>query len=385
MMTGSISKRVNKKGVSYRGVIELGECTKTGKRLRKYFTAPTKKEAERMKNKLISEYSSGSYLETSNKTVKGWIEEWLDTFVYPTYSPNTIRSYELVIKGHILPAFGHIKLQELTTLDLQNYYKKIAVYSPVSKRSIEPKTIRNVNMVMMAALSRAEKLELVRKNVARAVELPKQKKYVAEVYDREEIARLLAVAKGTSMETAINILIFLGLRRGELLALRFSDIDFEKNTVRISKSIHKVKGAFVEKPPKTDAGHRLLNAPPSLMEVLQKAREKYEREKAELGSKFHDGDFVIWRKGNGRPHDPDHFSYQFKQFITTNGFKCIRLHDMRHTNASLLLTLGVSPKVAQKRLGHSNFGITMDTYSHVLDEVEREATDKLEEALSPLV
>jgi len=379
-MTGRIEKKSNKNGsTSYRVVIELGECRITGKRLRKFATASTKKEADRLKNQMIADLQGNTFISISNKTVGEWVQEWLDTYS-PSYSPTTVRGYTTLVRSHIIPAFGHVNLQNLTALDLQRYYNSLAEHSHVSNKKISTKTIRNINMCLMAALSKAEQLGFVKKNVAKMVELPKMKKYVATVFDRQEVNALLTVSKGSDMEIPIAILLSLELRRGELLALRFSDINFDTNRIHITKSIHRIKGSLVEKPPKTESGNRIINAPPSLMEILKKAKDDYDKAKLEKGENFKDDGYVVHQK-DGKPHNPDRFSHKFKQFLAKNGFKEIRLHDMRHTNASLMLLLGLNPKVAQQRLGHSSFNITMDTYSHILAEVEEEATSKLEASL----
>ena len=231
-------------------------------------------------------------------------------------------------------------------------------------------------MVIQAALNKAVSLGIIKKNPDRGIQIQKPQRYQAEVYNTQEIEQLVEYAKGADLNLAVHILLCLGLRRGELISLKWQDIDWQENKITISRSIAKKEGKPIEKAPKTESSIRIIDAPDYLIGMLKQARKDYMERKLRYGKGFNDNGYIVANE-DGSPYHPDSFSQKFARFIRKSGLKYIRLHDMRHTNATLMLSVGISPKVAQKRLGHSNFSTTMDIYSHVLDDVGKEAASRI--------
>jgi len=182
---------------------------------------------------------------------------------------------------------------------------------------------------------------------------------------------MLDCAKGTSMYLPLMIEICIGLRRGELLALKWKHIDFENGYLSVEENLVTVNNERITKAPKTQSGKRSIQIPATLLTLLRDT--KTER-------KANDNDYIICQK-DGSPYKSDSFTQKFRRFLEAQGLKHLRFHDLRHINATIMLSLGISPKVAQERLGHSSYQVTMDIYSHVLKKVEKEAADKLDEAL----
>lgn len=235
-------------------------------------------------------------------------------------------------------------------------------------------------MNILGALGQAVKMDLIKKNPAEHVELPKTKKYQAEVYTPEEVQVLLSSVIDTDMEVAIALLVGLGLRRGEVLALRWQDVDFEKGRVCIRRNMVKVEGEIIFKDPKTETSNREIELPSTLQKLLQSERKRYIANKLRLGANFKDNDLVVcW--DDGEYIKPDTLSQKFRRLTKEIGLKHIRLHDLRHTNATMMLELGVNIKVVQQRLGHASISTTMDIYSHVTEKVEKEAADKLDKGI----
>jgi integrase len=174
----------------------------------------------------------------------------------------------------------------------------------------------------------------------------------------------------------------LGLRRGELLALRWENVDLDNGAVYIVENAVQINSTSqrVVKPPKTESGNRRIEIPPSLIKMLRKGKVTYLESKLRLGRSFTDSGLVVCLP-DGKPYLPGYFSQKVHRLLDSKGIRRIRIHDFRHTNATLMLKQGISPKVAQSRLGHSTISVTMDTYTHVLDDMEKEAANKLEECI----
>ena len=197
--------------------------------------------------------------------------------------------------------------------------------------------------------------------------------------------KLFAVIRGTDLEIGIMILVCLGIRRGELMALTWMDIDFDNKRVNIDKSAVEVKtGEYITKDPKSESGKRIIEAPDILIDFLRREKVEYLKRKLQHGAEFQDNNLVV-SQPNGQPYTADYYTHKFKKLLKKHGLKHIRLHDLRHTNATFMLKLGVSTKIMQKNLGHSTFNTTMDTYSHVLDDMGREAADTLNTGLQSIV
>lgn len=383
MASGHLRKRPLKNGKhSWQIVIERDIDPETGERDRIYKTVKggTKKQAEKEMNKILYEINNNIYVEANTKTFGAFLEEWLDTYIKPNKSPTTYSGYEKHVKNYIIPALGNKKLQHLKTLNIQKFYNRLLKESPLSGKPMKPKTVQNIHMNVRAALSQAVKLDLIKKNPAENVILPKAKKYKAEIYDQEEVEILIEKVKDTDLEVPICLDVALGLRRGELLALKWEDIDFENCKVKIRNNLVQVGNEIITKEPKTESSIREIELPMTLIQLLKKERKKYLEKKIRLGEEFNDNDLIICKE-NGDPFKPHSFTNKFRRFLARHNLKTIRLHDLRHTNATLMLKYGINPKVAQQRLGHSSIATTMDIYSHVITEVEKEAAAKLDSGI----
>ncbi len=269
---------------------------------------------------------------------------------------------------------GDIKLKSLRTEHVQRMVNEML------KKGLSPKNIRDSYNIVNASMKKAVKLKEVLYNPCDGVELPKQKKYHAKVYDAETIHKILETAKGSDIYLAILILVTVGLRRGELLALRWDNIDFENQIIKVRENMVRGEKNYILKAPKTEAGIRDIHIGKDLVEILKNARIQYYSDKLKFGPGFQDLGFVI-RQKDGSPLLPDSMTRKWFRFTEENNFPKIRLHDLRHSNATALIRAGVSPKVVSERLGHSDVSITLNTYTHVLPDMDAAAADKLDEIL----
>ena len=375
-MTGHIRKRDTKNKTVWQVILDKGEDAE-GKRLRDYYTLPSKKEAQAFLAEKLSESYKGAYIEPSQMTVRGCIEEWLKVYAYPCLAANTIHGYEVNFNLHTIPYIGNIKVQKLSPATIQGMYQEL------EKKGLSPRSIRYVHTTLHEALKYACKMQIIPRNPAEFVSVPKQQKYEAHVYAKEEVANLLEAAKRTRFDLPIRLAVGLGLRRGELLALQWEDVDFKGNTVYIHRNLTCVNNQYLFGEPKTKSGIRKLSAPPSLMETLRHHKVRQMENKLAFGKDYQDNHLICCRQ-DGRSYHPATFSSSFGDFLKKHGLRHIRWHDLRHTNATLMLQMGVPAKVASERLGHANISITLDTYTHAVKELNKEAAEKLEDIFVPL-
>jgi len=380
-MAGHIRKKKLKNGHVWQVVVETG-TELNGKRKRIYRNVRgTKSEAQKVLAALLTELDSGTYVEPDKITLGEYLRDWMQTYVEPNLSPTTVDSYRINVEKHIIPRIGHIKLQELKPMHLQKFYHALMQNGRSDgKGGLSPRSVRYVHRNIHEALEHAVRMQMLTRNVADLVTLPKVRPYKAKVYDEGQLIKLINSSQGTDMELPIALSVALGLRRGELLGLRWSDINFEAKTARISNNLVITRRGVLDKSPKSESSNRTIDLPESLITVLKRHLRLQKENRLKLGSAYHDGDYVCC-KPDGSPYNPGYISKKFAKFLKKNGLPHIRLHDLRHSNATLMLKYGVQPKVASSRLGHSTISITLDLYSHVLSEMQKEVAEKFDEGI----
>lgn len=327
-ISGHIRKRETKKGNTYQLIIE--KPTIEGERKRSYITLPigtTKRAAEKRLRELLSEYEQGEFLERKDLSVKKWMEEFQSLYVKKAgLSPTTISSYEDAINHYIVPLLGDRLLQELSPIAIQKWVNQIAEKSPASGKPLAPKTVINKYQCLKKALDIAVNMGLLKENPAIRVTLPKRKKYRCEIYDEEQIKQLLESVKGTDLELPIELEISIGLRRGELLGLKFSQIDFDRRTLTVAENIVSVNGQNYVKEPKTEAGKRTVSLNTTLIGKLIRQRAGYAKRKLRQGTGFCDTDLVFCKE-NGEAYNADYFSEKFRRHLKRHGLPHMRFHD----------------------------------------------------------
>lgn len=386
-VSGHIRKRIKKNGTSsYQITIELPVDPITGSRNRIYKTINgTKKQAEKEMRSMMDDLENHNYVKDNKITVASWIAEWFSLYLQDL-SPTTLTGYKYHIDKYVVnQPIGRILLQDLTTSDVQRWVNNLYKESPVTHKPMSGKSVKNVYHNLCAAMEKALMLDLVKKNVCKAVVLPKVEKYYVEVYDEIETQALINASRGTDMELIVALAVSLGLRRGELTGLKWSHIDFNKRVINIKDNVVEVRkeqnaDRIVTKSPKSRSGIRSIPISDVLCKYLKSAHTDYLMKRMKLGKDFYDSNYVICQD-NGKPFKPATMTRKFSKFLENNNLRHIRLHDVRHTNATLMLMNGIPPKVAQVRLGHSDYSTTMNIYGHVLKSTEIEVASKIENML----
>jgi len=374
MATGHLRKRINKNGsVSYQLTAEGDRDPLTGKRERKYKTVTgTKKQAEAELRKMISDLETGNISTPSNIKLATWMDTWLTTYL-PNIEQTTKDDYKSKIKLYIKAHLGHLSLNIIKNTNIQTWINAL------TQNGLSPKTVRNAYNLLNPALEKAVVLGMLPRNPCVGTVLPKLKKPQTNVYNIATIQHALTIADDLSTYLIILLGASVGLRRGEMAALQWKDIDFAKSTISITQNrVHTAEGV-IEKSPKTQAGKRTITIGHTVANALRDAKSLYDEAVANKPG-FKNLGYVLFKE-NGNPFHPDSLTQKWERFIAKHHLPPIRLHDLRHSNATAMIAAGVNAKVVQHRLGHANISITLDTYTHVLPEMDQEAAEKLNNSL----
>ena len=371
MASGNIVERIRKSGkISYEITVEGERDPLTGKRNRVFRTVKgSEKDARKVMHRMINDMEQNKIVKKNHKTVEEWMTEWINLYL-PNVEETTRVGYKTKLRCYIKPALGDILIYSLRADHVQK------MVNDMQARGLSPKNIRDTFNNINAAMKKAVILRYIPFNPCEGVVLPKVKKYRAKVYDNQMIHTLLNTASGTDMYLPVLLGVTVGLRRGEMLALRWDDIDFKTNTIKVRSNMVNGENGIIIKAPKSEAGIRDIKVGDEVMAELKKARLKC-MEDALTSPIFQNLNFVI-RQADGSPLHPDSMTRKWSRFLKDNNLPHIRLHDLRHSNATALIQAGVNPRVVQQRLGHSDVNITLNTYTHVLPEMDIDAAAKLD-------
>ena len=372
MATGNIRERRRANGeMSYEITVEGERDAFTGQRNRVYKTVRgSKKEANAIMRQMMADMDRGIAIRKCPKKISEWMDEWLELYI-PNVEETTKVGYKTKVRNYIKPALGDIYVQSLRTPHVQR------MVNDMIARGLSPKNIRDTYNNINAAMKKALVLRMIPYNPCEGVVLPKLKRYKAKVYNINMIHQVLSVAEGTDMYLPILLCTTAGLRRGELLALRWEDIDFQNHILKVRSNLVRGEKDYIIKEPKSESGIRDIHIGSEVVSYLKKERAKYVTDMMNYGIGFRNYGFVI-RQYDGSPLKPDSMSRKWRRFLETNNLPPIRFHDLRHSHATALIQAGVSPKVVQERLGHSDVQITLNTYTHVLPEMDIEAAETLD-------
>jgi len=358
-----------------------------GKRRRKFVNVKgTKGVAQQKLRELLSSLDKGIPLDNSKATVREFLERWMRDYVCTNTAPSTADGYGFIVRCHLIPQLGGVHLKKLQPAHLQEYYAKALTQGRRDgKGGLSARTVQHHHRVLSEALSHAVKWGLIARNVADAVDPPKPSRPEMAILSPADVDRLLDVAEETPYDALIFAALYSGLRRGELLGLKWQDIDLLMATISVTKSLQRLYGgAFSVREPKSARSRRLVPMPPSLAISMRRHKALQEAQKTLLGLALQENDFVFAHL-DGSPLDPSTVSHGFKKIARKAGLTNTRFHDLRHAHASLMLLTGADPKVISERLGHSSIAITMDIYAHVLPGLQEEAAIRFEEALKQRV
>lgn len=346
-----------------------------GRKSRKVIYAKTEREVKR-KLIAIQIEMQRKHLRTDRvPTVGQFLEYWLSQSVKPRVRPLTAAGYAVNVRKHIVPTLGNMKLDRLTPQNVQELLNdRLAA-------GLSAKTVNYVHQVLRTALGTAVRWELIDRNVAKLVDPPRGKRPRIRALGADEARRFLDSVRGNRLEALYSVALALGLRQGEALGLRWQDVDLDGGILQVRHQLQRIETKLTLVEPKTERSRRTLVMPPSIVDRLREHSKRQLGEKLWAGSKWVDNDLVFGNRF-GAPLQARRVIADFHKALRDAGLPRIRFHDLRHSCATLLLIQGVSPRVVMEVLGHSEISMTMDTYSHVVPELRREAADRMESLLS---
>ncbi|MBV7509494.1 site-specific integrase [Bacillus sp. sid0103] len=375
-MRGSIKKD----GSSWRVVYDAPRDPLTGERKQKKKRFKTKKEAEKFLNEQLSAIDKGTYHEPKDITFSEYLDYWIENHGKPNTAQRTLENYQYMISQHIKPGLGHINISLLQPAHLQEYYVQKLNNGKIDGTGLSATSVKHQHRLIFKALKDAVRWQFLIRNIAEAVTPPKTKKVEMRTWDNEQVKVFLEAAKGTPYYPVYLTTIYTGMRRGEVLGLRWQDVDFDNLVIYIRQSLQEVKKVGLTfKEPKSGKS-RSITITPNLAKELKKLYKQQLEDKLFLGLLYEDLDLVFAQK-NGKPIQPTEMHRNYRKVVELSGLPYIRFHDIRHTHATLMLQQGVHPKVVSERLGHSTIGITMDTYTHVLPNMQKEAAHQFEQLI----
>ncbi|MHB1042353.1 MAG: site-specific integrase [Eubacteriales bacterium] len=351
---------------------------------RKMVGAKGEREARKLLDLFSAEVQKGQYVAPSKLTFKEFAERWLRDYGETNLAPKTLDRYKRMLDSRIIPAFELLKLEQIRPFHLLEFYKNLqedGIREDGKEGVLSPKTILHHHRLISAMLNDAVEWELIGSNPASKVKPPKVAKKQAECYDEEQTAALLAAAEIEPLRyrLMINLAVFTGLRRGELMGLEWRDINLEAGTLEVRQASQYVagKGTFT-KEPKNETSKRVLALPPFVIDLLKLHKEDLEEQAQSIDDRWIGSErlFVTW---DGRPMHPDTISQWFPKFLTRHNLPPLPFHGLRHTAATLLIGQGLNAKNISARMGHADIGTTYNIYGHALKSADREAADKLNE------
>lgn len=289
----------------------------------------------------------------------------------------TYEGYERTLRLHVIPEIGSVRLARLTPQALSLLYQRLL------DKGLSARTVQLTHAILHRALRQALRWRLIPVNPADAVDAPRPERREFRVLALEEVRRLLEATRGDRLEALYAVALTCGLRQGELLGLRWQDVDLDAGTLAVRQQAMRVQGRWVFPEPKTAAGRRSVTLPALTVGALRQHRARQNEERLQIGPAWQDELDLVFTNAIGGPIEKQNLVRRsFRPLLERAGLPRVRFHDLRHSAATLLLAGGIHPRVVQERLGHSTISVTMDIYSHVLPTLQRDAAERLDRLLA---
>jgi integrase len=328
----------------------------------------TEREAHRALTKLLGELDGGNYVSPDLKTtLTEYVEEtWLPSLVVRNRRPSTLESYRRNLEVHVLPRLGHRPLARVTTADLDRLYADLLVGAS-GRRALAPRSVRYIHTIMYGVFGHAVQKGHLAVNPCMRADAPDPKacrSRTMKTWTADDLRRFLVSLDGDRFRAPLLLLATTGMRRGEALGLKWGDLRLDQGELDIVRSLGLVDNRIVLGLPKTERGRRIVSLDPATVSALRQHRAEQLQERLLVGPGYLDQDWVF-AMPDGRPVHPGRFTRIFDRRASAAELPRIRLHDLRHTWATLAMRAGINPKVVQERIGHASVAITLDLYTHV--------------------
>lgn len=353
----------------------LGRDPGTGKQIQRSIYGKTQKEVRQKLQQTTTAIDEGTYVTPSKLTVEQWLNAWLEDFCVDV-KPRTLDKYRSTVKVRLVPHLGKIKLCDLSAHHIQHVYNNL-LRGADGFRQLSTKSIRDTHGTLHRALQQAVELDYIKINPSDRCKLPRIEKTDIKPMESQQIGAFLRELKGNRYERLFTVDLFTGLRMGEILALSWDCIDFDKGTLRIYRQLHQVQGKYFYGSLKNDKPRQLTVAP-SVLEVLKEQRAQQRLWKLAAGAIWENGEDLVFTDEIGRHLSPNSVRAALHRITEKIGIEGFRFHDLRHSYAVASLQAGDDLKTLQSNLGHHTAAFTMEVYGHCTDEMQQASASRME-------
>ncbi len=364
--------------------ITVGHDPGTGKQIQRSFSGKTQKEVREKMQAAAVAVNEGTYHEPSKMTVAQWMDIWVADYLNGV-KPYTIVSYTGIIRNHIKPALGAIRLEALNAHTIQRFYNSLS--KPNKDRpALSPKTIKNVHGILHKALGQSVKIGYIHFNPADACTLPRMVKKELQVLDEVQIKAFLEAIRGNRYETLFTVTLFTGMREGEVMGLTWDCVNFENGTITINKQLQREKkkgGAYIFAPLKNDKA-RIITPAPWVMQLLRVHKDKQLEQMQNVGELWENSELVFTDE-IGHHLAISTLYNNFKAVVSSIGMPNIRFHDLRHSYAVASIRSGDDIKTIQSNLGHATAAFTLDVYGHATDQMKQASAERMEQYIKDIL
>ncbi len=346
-----------------------------GRRVRKSFYGRTRADVKDLLAKGLRDHQLGLPVARDERlTVQTFLDRWLRDSVEPSNRARTAQGYGVIVRRHLIPALGRIPLAKLAPGQVQ------ALLNAKGAEGLSAQSIRNIHAVLRRALNQAHRWGLIPRNPATLVDVPRATAFEAPTITPEQARAILAAVQGDRLEALVTLTLATGLRQGEALALRWSDVDLDAGSLTVRRTLQRLRGEVRFDEPKTARSRRTVALPPTVAATLRAHRIRQVEERLWAGSRWQEHG-LIFTSSIGTPMMGGDVTKRFQALLSAAELPRLRFHDLRHGCASLLLAQGVHPRVVMEQLGHSTIALTMNVYSHVIPALQRDAADRMDAML----
>jgi len=378
-MRGSIRKRGER---SWEIRLYLGRDPKTGEELRQSITFKGgRKAAEAELARLVNQIETGAFLPPGRLTVSEFLDKWME-HIRTRVGARTLERYSSLIEHWIRPELGALPLAKVQPLHVQQLYSRALEGPRRDGRpgGLKPQSVLHIHRVLSEALKMAVRWQLAARNVCEAVEPPSVRQPEIPAIDEMQGALLLDAARGTRLYIPILLALACGLRRGEILASRWSDVDWTNGLLWVRRSVEQTRAGASIKEPKSPRSRRSVALPPVVVEALREHRVRQDEIRDALGSDYQENDLICPRD-DGSLWPPQAFTSAYRDLLRRRGLQGPNFHALRHSHASQLIRAGLDIKLVSARLGHAKSGFTLETYGHLLPGQDQEAARRIDQSL----
>jgi integrase len=377
-MSGHIRRRGKH---SWELKFDVGTDPLTGKRLTKFHSFKgTRRDAEKKLAELITSATKGEYVDPSKMTLGEFLDRW-ENWAATQVSAKTLERYKELARHHVRPHLGAAHIQKIKAVNFADLYGKLQKSKADGGAGLAPRTVGHVHRLMHRVFGHAVKWGVITGNPVASAEPPRVQRTEIEILAPDEIKAVLHALRGRPLYPVAVLGLATGMRRGELVALRWCDVDMETGKVRVERSLEQTNAGLAFKAPKTKAGRRVVSIPSSVVAELRRHWRQQQEHRLALGMGKAGGDDLVFTRMDGAPWPPDALTTDWARTVRALKLPKVTLHALRHTHVSQLIASGLDVVTVSRRIGHSNPTVTLGVYAHLFGNTDERAASVVEAAL----